>query len=208
MTCTARKVIVAGEGVQSVRWDDAFRDRVLAVQGDPEAAHCSVGTPPSRDGEGRGTAGAAARECCPAPPVGRAGPLRTCRPVLVRRPVRADTVPAEYFIRAGHAACWYSWRMLPRWSWRRMSRRLNLSGSLIGVGSGCSGRALAMPWWGRWALWNCPYLCWACRRWCWFQIKVRSRSSRLRVCTHRSMSGVHSRHLDAAENDCDRCRHP
>ncbi|WP_438492677.1 IS630 family transposase [Streptomyces asiaticus] len=55
-----------------------------------------------------------------------------------------DAVLAEYFIRAGHAACLYSWRMPPRRSWRRMSRLLNLSGSSIGEGSGCSGRAFAM----------------------------------------------------------------
>ncbi|MEU1692034.1 hypothetical protein [Streptomyces hirsutus] len=32
----------------------------------------------------------------------------------------------------------------------RMSRRAISSGSAIGAGKGFSGRAFAMPWWGRW----------------------------------------------------------
>ncbi|WP_210947956.1 recombinase family protein [Streptomyces sp. MK37H] len=43
-------------------------------------------------------------------------------------------------------------RMLPRWSRRRMPRRVNTSRSSIGVGNRRSGRALAMPWCGRWAM--------------------------------------------------------
>jgi putative ATP-dependent endonuclease of OLD family len=57
--------------------------------------------------------------------------------------------PAENSIRAGQAARSYSLRIPPR-RWRlRMSRRAICSGSLIGRGSGWSGRALAIPWWGR-----------------------------------------------------------
>ncbi|AQW49575.1 hypothetical protein SHXM_03038 [Streptomyces hygroscopicus] len=63
-----------------------------------------------------------------------------------------DGALAEYLVRAGHAACLYSWRMPPRRSWRRMPRWLSLSRSSIGVGRGCSGRAFAMPWCGRWEL--------------------------------------------------------
>ncbi|OMI37040.1 integrase catalytic region [Streptomyces sparsogenes DSM 40356] len=77
--------------VRPVRWDHVPRDRALAVQGDPKPADGSIGAPPSRDSEGRGTAGAAPRERGPAPPVGQTGPLRARRPLLVRRPVRADT---------------------------------------------------------------------------------------------------------------------
>jgi hypothetical protein len=61
--------------MRSARWDHVLRDRVLAVQGAPEAADGSIGAPATRDGEGGGTAGAAARERCPASPVGRTGPL-------------------------------------------------------------------------------------------------------------------------------------
>lgn len=66
----------------------------------------------------------------------------------------ADAHPAlaENAIRPGQAACRYSWRMPPRRSRRRMSRRVMAFGSAIGVGSACSGRALAAPWWGRWEL--------------------------------------------------------
>ncbi|WP_208949153.1 pyridoxal-phosphate dependent enzyme [Streptomyces violaceusniger] len=75
------------------------------------------------------------------------GPAAGARPLAVLR-----RVPAEYLIRAGRAACWYSRRRLPRWSRRRMSRRVNTSRSSIGVGDGRSGRALAMPWCGWWAM--------------------------------------------------------
>ncbi|CAM5512487.1 hypothetical protein SANTM175S_07724 [Streptomyces antimycoticus] len=43
-----------------------------------------------------------------------------------------------------------------------------------------------------------PYLCRACRRWRWFQIKVRSRSSRLQVCTRRDTLEKSSLHDHAA----------
>jgi D-arabinono-1,4-lactone oxidase len=52
---------------------------------------------------------------------------------------------AENLIRALQAACSYSWRIPPR-RWRlRMSRWAIWSRSMIGGGSGRSGRALAMP---------------------------------------------------------------
>jgi hypothetical protein len=57
---------------------------------------------------------------------------------------------AENLIRAAQAACSYS-LMIPPSHWRRRtSRRAIRSGSVIGGGSGHSGRAFAMPWWGRW----------------------------------------------------------
>jgi hypothetical protein len=56
-----------------------------------------------------------------------------------------DAALAENVIRAGQAACSYSWRIPPRRSRRRMSRRAICSGSAIGAGNGCSGRAFAMP---------------------------------------------------------------
>ena len=55
-------------------------------------------------------------------------------------------------VRAGQAACSYSWRMPPRRSRLRMSRRINLFGSAIGGGSGFRGLAFAMPWCGRCSL--------------------------------------------------------
>jgi hypothetical protein len=57
-----------------------------------------------------------------------------------------DPAPAENLIRAGHAACWYSWRRPPSRSRRRMSRWVICCGSVICLGNGCSGRALVMPW--------------------------------------------------------------
>lgn len=48
-------------------------------------------------------------------------------------------------IHAGHAPCWYSCRMPPSRSCRRMSRRVIFSGSAMGAGSGRSGAAFAMP---------------------------------------------------------------
>jgi putative transposase len=66
--------------------------------------------------------------------------------------VLTDLVPAGNLIRAGQAACLYSWRMPPSRSRRRTWSRAIWSGSVIGVGSGCSGRALVGPWWGRWPL--------------------------------------------------------
>ncbi|MDH6221784.1 hypothetical protein M2283_009131 [Streptomyces pseudovenezuelae] len=59
--------------------------------------------------------------------------------------IRAARAPAENLIHPVHAACWYSWRMPPSRLRRRMSRRDIRSGSVIGTGSGYSGRALAMP---------------------------------------------------------------
>jgi hypothetical protein len=52
---------------------------------------------------------------------------------------------AENYIRAAHAACWYSWRTPPRRSRRRMSSWAMRTGSVIGAGSGFSGRAFSMP---------------------------------------------------------------
>jgi hypothetical protein len=43
---------------------------------------------------------------------------------------------AENTIRAAHAACWYSWRVPPRRSCRRMSRRAMRTGSTIEEGTG------------------------------------------------------------------------
>jgi len=48
-------------------------------------------------------------------------------------------------VRAGHAARSYSWRSPPRRSRRWMVRCVIVSGLVIGLGSGCSGRALAIP---------------------------------------------------------------
>lgn len=53
---------------------------------------------------------------------------------------------AEDRIRAGHAVRWYSWRMPPSRSCRRMLRGSICSGSVTGVGKERSGRAFAMPW--------------------------------------------------------------
>lgn len=50
-------------------------------------------------------------------------------------------------IRAGHGVCRYAWRVPPRRSGLRMSGPVFCSGSVIGVGNGCGGRAFAMPWW-------------------------------------------------------------
>lgn len=50
---------------------------------------------------------------------------RTLLALAAERPVLIgidDVALAEYLVRAGHAACWYAWRMPPRRSWRRMSR--------------------------------------------------------------------------------------
>jgi hypothetical protein len=49
-------------------------------------------------------------------------------------------------IHARQAACWYSWRMPPRcWVSSYVQTRAIWSGSVIGRGSGQSGRAFAMP---------------------------------------------------------------
>jgi hypothetical protein len=57
----------------------------------------------------------------------------------------ADVALAENLIRARQAACSYSWRIPPRRCRLRMSRWAIWSRSMIGGGSGRSGRALAMP---------------------------------------------------------------
>jgi hypothetical protein len=56
-----------------------------------------------------------------------------------------DAVPAGKAIRAGQAACSYSFSTPPTRSRRWMFRRASRSESVIGSGSGASGRALAMP---------------------------------------------------------------
>ncbi len=59
-------------------------------------------------------------------------------------------VPAENLVRNGQAAaCRYSWRTAPNRSCRSIVSRVIAAGSVIGWGSGHSGRALARPWWGR-----------------------------------------------------------
>jgi NAD(P)H-dependent flavin oxidoreductase YrpB (nitropropane dioxygenase family) len=58
----------------------------------------------------------------------------------------AGVVPAGNLIRAGQAACSYWCKMPPRRSRRRTRSRAIWSGSVSGVGSGYSGRALARPW--------------------------------------------------------------
>lgn len=67
---------------------------------------------------------------------------------LADSPPRAPAL-AENLIRAVQAACSYALRIPPsRWC-RRISRWTIWSGSVIGGGSGSSGRTFAMPWWGR-----------------------------------------------------------
>jgi hypothetical protein len=56
-----------------------------------------------------------------------------------------EAVPAENAVRAAQAACSYSWRTPPRRSCRWMFSRASWSGSVIGSGSGFSGRTLAIP---------------------------------------------------------------
>src|SRR4051812_3636590 len=72
--------------------------------------------------------------------------IHRLEPDVVSRAVMralAETVPAENLVRAGHAACSYSWRMPPRRSRLRMLRCAIVAGSAIGVGSANRGRALA-----------------------------------------------------------------
>jgi acyl transferase domain-containing protein/NAD(P)H-dependent flavin oxidoreductase YrpB (nitropropane dioxygenase family) len=84
------------------------------------------------------------------PPVALPSDLPATSPASTSEPDRpAGPVLAGNVIRAGHAACWYSWRMPPRRSRLRMSRQAIRSGSVIGSGRGCSGRALPIPWCGR-----------------------------------------------------------
>jgi hypothetical protein len=61
------------------------------------------------------------------------------------------------------------------------------SGSVIGSGEGASGRALSMPWRGRWSLLRIPHWRNVCSRCRWLQISVRSSSSPRQVSTQRSM---------------------
>jgi hypothetical protein len=56
-----------------------------------------------------------------------------------------DVVPAENAVRAGQAACSYSRRRPPRRSRQRMRSRSSWRILVIGSGTGCCGRALAMP---------------------------------------------------------------
>ena len=83
---------------------------------------------------------------CRTPPPGR-GPDGRRAGNGTRNRVLADIV-----IRAVQAACSYALRIPPRRWFRRISRWAIWSGSVIGGGSGRSGRAFAMPWWGRWVL--------------------------------------------------------
>jgi hypothetical protein len=71
--------------------------------------------------------------------------------IRIRRRVRdlSKVALAENLVRAGQAACSYSWRMPPMRSRLRMFRRVSLSGSVTWAGNGYSGRAFAMPWCGR-----------------------------------------------------------
>jgi hypothetical protein len=61
-------------------------------------------------------------------------------------------VPAENYVRAGQAACWYSWMMPPSRSLRRTSKRARRSGSVMGAGTARSGAAWRIAWWGRCSL--------------------------------------------------------
>jgi putative transposase len=67
-----------------------------------------------------------------------------------------DPMPERWgcrlFIRAGQAACRYSWRVLPSRSRRRTSRCAIRSGSVIGSGSGRRGAAARRVRWGRCSL--------------------------------------------------------
>jgi hypothetical protein len=109
-------------------------------------------------------------------------PLDPVYPVIfvdaIRVKIRDGNVAgADNRIRAGHAACSYSCRRPPSRSRRRTRSCAMLSGSAIGSGSGCRGRALVMPRWGRCVLKCRSYWCRACTRCGWFQINMRSSSS-------------------------------
>jgi hypothetical protein len=56
-----------------------------------------------------------------------------------------DVAGADNPVRAGHAACSYSWRMPLRRSRLRTVRCVILFEAVIGTGSGCSGLAFEMP---------------------------------------------------------------
>lgn len=63
---------------------------------------------------------------------------------VVVPPARGSTPPAgaDYYVRAGQAACAYSWKRPPSRLRRRMSRWSSRSGSVIGSRSGRRGAAL------------------------------------------------------------------
>ncbi len=69
-----------------------------------------------------------------------------------RRPRRLAPCGCRLFIRAGQAACRYSWRVPPSRSRRRTSRYAIRSGSVIGSGSGRRGAAARRVRWGRCSL--------------------------------------------------------
>ena len=64
----------------------------------------------------------------------------------------SNPVSAENLVRAAQAARSYSWRSPPRRSCRWMRRCVIVARSVMGWGSGRSGRAFAMPRWGRFML--------------------------------------------------------
>ncbi|MET8412993.1 transposase [Streptomyces sp. NPDC005195] len=110
-----------------------------------------------RDRERRGVTAAAAKPGAqPREAVGSADPDERVRQLEARvaeleaserkLATERDIAPAEKLIRPVQAACWYSWRTPPSRRCRRMSRWVICSGSVTGIGKGCSGRALAMPW--------------------------------------------------------------
>jgi len=72
--------------------------------------------------------------------------------VVVTDILSKNVAGAENAVRAGQAARSYSWRMPPRRSQRWMCRCVIVAGSVIGSGSGRSGRALDSPQRGRWVL--------------------------------------------------------
>jgi hypothetical protein len=59
--------------------------------------------------------------------------------------IAVDPALAEILVRAGQAACSYSWRMPPRRSHLGMLRRVIVSGSAIGVGKVVVGGRLQCP---------------------------------------------------------------
>jgi hypothetical protein len=63
-------------------------------------------------------------------------------------PAPVGPVGAENVVRAAQAACWYSCRMPPSRSRRRMSRRSSWRGSMTGWGSGRRGAAARSTRWG------------------------------------------------------------
>jgi len=130
--------------------------------------------------------------------------------VLLQRPQRTIVVPREreqpcrcrLFVRSGQAACRYSWRVPPSRSRLRISGCVICSESVIGPGSGRRGAAARSVRWGRCSLQKYSNSRSECRRWRWFQMSVRSRSS----CRRSAPSlhdRVHSGHLDPAEHDLD-----